>query len=121
VLAETRNKYPEFCIPIVLIPATINNNVPGTEFSVGSDTALNEIMSVCILHSHVTARQHFCQDGYVSASVCLFVCLSEGLLKSYIFICYTEAAIHDTYGNIENTKIQRSLKLKILVSLNEFS
>jgi len=53
--------------------------------------------------------------------VCLFVCLSEGLLKSYIFICYTEAAIHDTYGNIENTKIQRSLKLKILVSLNEFS
>jgi len=46
VLAETRNKYPEFCIPMVLIPATISNNVPGTDFSVGSDTALNEIMSV---------------------------------------------------------------------------
>jgi len=46
VLAETRNKFAEFCIPIVLIPATINNNVPGTEFSIGSDTALNEIMGV---------------------------------------------------------------------------
>jgi len=46
VLAETRNKYQEFCIPIVVIPATINNNVPGTEFCIGSDTALNEIVSV---------------------------------------------------------------------------
>jgi len=46
VLAETRSKYPEFCIPIVLIPATISNNVPGTEFSIGSDTALNEVMGV---------------------------------------------------------------------------
>ena len=46
VLAETRSRYPEFCIPMVLIPATIGNNVPGTEFSIGSDTALNEIMSV---------------------------------------------------------------------------
>jgi len=53
VLAETRNKFQEFCIPIVLIPATINNNVPGTEFSVGSDTALNEIMNVRTLRRHL--------------------------------------------------------------------
>jgi len=55
VLAETRNKYPEFCIPIVVIPATIHNNVPGTEFSIGSDTALNEIISVRTNVTNITS------------------------------------------------------------------
>ncbi|KAL7302758.1 ATP-dependent 6-phosphofructokinase isoform X1 [Trichogramma pretiosum] len=42
-----RDKYPEFRIPIAMIPATISNNVPGTEFSLGCDTALNEITEIC--------------------------------------------------------------------------
>ncbi|GAA28132.2 6-phosphofructokinase [Clonorchis sinensis] len=42
-LASARDLYPELCIPMVMIPATISNNVPGTDFSLGSDTALNEI------------------------------------------------------------------------------
>lgn len=44
---ENRTTYPEFCIPIVVIPSTISNNVPGTEFSLGCDTALNEITEIC--------------------------------------------------------------------------
>ena len=43
---ESRNKYPQFNIPMICIPATISNNVPGTEFSIGADTALNEIVKV---------------------------------------------------------------------------
>ncbi|XP_025152869.1 ATP-dependent 6-phosphofructokinase isoform X3 [Harpegnathos saltator] len=42
-----RDKYAEFRIPIAMIPATISNNVPGTEFSLGCDTALNEITEIC--------------------------------------------------------------------------
>lgn len=45
---DTRHKHPEFQIPLICIPATISNNVPGTEFSIGADTALNEIVKVCI-------------------------------------------------------------------------
>ena len=48
-MTEAREKFPEFCIPIVAIPATISNNVPGTDFSLGTDTALNEIANVSIL------------------------------------------------------------------------
>lgn len=44
---EARGKYPEFCIPMVVIPATISNNVPGSDFSLGCDTALNEITEIC--------------------------------------------------------------------------
>ncbi len=45
-LAEARDKYPEFCIPMAIVPSTISNNVPGTDFTLGADTALNEITEV---------------------------------------------------------------------------
>lgn len=43
-LMESRSIYPQFCIPIHHIPATISNNVPGTELTLGADTALNIII-----------------------------------------------------------------------------
>lgn len=46
-LAEKRSEYREFCIPMIVLPATISNNVPGTDFSLGADTALNEIAEIC--------------------------------------------------------------------------
>ncbi|XP_014674608.1 PREDICTED: ATP-dependent 6-phosphofructokinase-like isoform X2 [Priapulus caudatus] len=46
-LATARANHPEFCIPMTIIPCTISNNVPGTEFSLGADTALNEIAEMC--------------------------------------------------------------------------
>ncbi|XP_017891872.1 ATP-dependent 6-phosphofructokinase isoform X1 [Ceratina calcarata] len=44
---NARKQFEEFRIPIAMIPATISNNVPGTEFSLGCDTALNEITEIC--------------------------------------------------------------------------
>ncbi len=41
---EKRSEIPAFDMPIVCLPATINNNLPGTDFSVGADTALNSII-----------------------------------------------------------------------------
>ena len=46
-LYEMRSKYKEFNIPIIVLPSTISNNVPGTDFSLGADTALNEITEIC--------------------------------------------------------------------------
>jgi 6-phosphofructokinase 1 len=43
IMDENRGTYKEFCIPIVVFPCTISNNVPGTSFTLGSDSALNEI------------------------------------------------------------------------------
>ena len=47
-LAEARDKFPAFRIPMVIIPATISNNVPGTDLSLGTDTALNVITEVTL-------------------------------------------------------------------------
>lgn len=46
-LRQARETYPSLCIPMTLLPATISNNVPGTEYSIGSDTCLNELVRYC--------------------------------------------------------------------------
>lgn len=60
LMAEARGKYGEFCIPMTVIPATISNNVPGTDFSLGADTALNEIADVCntfIIYIYISSNR----------------------------------------------------------------
>ncbi|CAG8577502.1 9622_t:CDS:10 [Acaulospora colombiana] len=46
-LEEARKHYPQFYIPMVHLPATLSNNVPLTEFSLGSDTSLNALVDAC--------------------------------------------------------------------------
>ncbi|XP_029698857.1 ATP-dependent 6-phosphofructokinase, platelet type isoform X2 [Takifugu rubripes] len=46
-LLTAREKYEEFCVPMVMVPATVSNNVPGSDLSIGADTALNAITSTC--------------------------------------------------------------------------
>jgi 6-phosphofructokinase len=53
---------PEF--PLVAIPATVSNNVPGTEVSLGVDTALNIITSSCdiLRMSAASTKRVFCVE-----------------------------------------------------------
>ncbi|KAF1959563.1 6-phosphofructokinase [Byssothecium circinans] len=46
-LRKGREHYKAFKIPMVVLPATISNNVPGTEYSIGSDTCLNALIEYC--------------------------------------------------------------------------
>ncbi|OKL62420.1 ATP-dependent 6-phosphofructokinase [Talaromyces atroroseus] len=46
-LRKGREFYSAFKIPTVVLPATISNNVPGTEYSLGSDTCLNTLIDFC--------------------------------------------------------------------------
>ncbi|CRL17383.1 6-phosphofructokinase, eukaryotic type [Penicillium camemberti] len=46
-LRQARAKYDAFKIPLIVLPATISNNVPGTEYSLGSDTCLNTLIDFC--------------------------------------------------------------------------
>ncbi|KAJ7593050.1 phosphofructokinase domain-containing protein [Mycena floridula] len=47
LLEEGRKHYPAFNIPMVHLPATISNNVPVTEYSLGCDTSLNALVDAC--------------------------------------------------------------------------
>lgn len=57
-LVEARGRYDELCIPMCIIPATISNNVPGTDFSLGSDTAVNAAMAVSTGHTPLKFTFH---------------------------------------------------------------
>lgn len=46
-LRKHRDQYPSLRIPVTVLPATVSNNVPGTEYSLGSDTCLNELVEYC--------------------------------------------------------------------------
>jgi 6-phosphofructokinase 1 len=43
-LHAARGEHPELGLPIVCLPASINNDLPGTDVSIGADTALNSIV-----------------------------------------------------------------------------
>lgn len=44
VLDAASEQHPELAVPVVCLPATIDNNLPGAELSVGADTALNTVV-----------------------------------------------------------------------------
>ncbi len=46
-LRKAKEQYPSLRIPMTILPATISNNVPGTEYSLGTDTCLNELVNYC--------------------------------------------------------------------------
>ncbi|KAI0540431.1 6-phosphofructokinase [Xylaria digitata] len=88
-LRKARSQYPSLCIPYVLLPATISNNVPGTEYSLGSDTCLNELVAYCdkIKQSaSATRRRVFVIEtqGGRSGYIALLAGLSVGASAVYI-------------------------------------
>lgn len=78
-LLKLRNNYPAFNIPIVVLPASINNNLPGSELSVGADTALNNIVEAVdkIKDSAVALRRCFVVE--VMGRYCGYLALMSGL------------------------------------------
>jgi len=58
-LEKFKTEYPAVDIPLLCIPSTIANNLPGTEVSIGADTSLNNIINVIdkIKHSGVASRR----------------------------------------------------------------
>jgi 6-phosphofructokinase 1 len=78
-IASQRDNFPAFNIPIVCLPATINNNLPGSDLSVGADTALNNIVQAVdkIKQSAVASRRCFVVE--VMGRTCGYLALMSGL------------------------------------------
>jgi len=87
-LYEQRNNFPAFNIPMICLPATIDNDLPGTELSVGADTALNSIMDAVdkIKQSAVASRRVFVVEvmGRRCGYLALMSALATGAERVYI-------------------------------------
>jgi 6-phosphofructokinase 1 len=78
-MVSERPNYPAYNIPLLCIPATINNNLPGSELSIGADTALNSIIQAVdkIKQSAVATRRVFVVE--VMGHYCGYLALMSGL------------------------------------------
>ena len=78
-MLSKRSDYPSFDIPIVCLPASINNNLPGAEVCVGADTALNSIVEAVdkIKQSAVASSRCFVVE--VMGRYCGFLALMSGI------------------------------------------
>ena len=78
-MRQERYTLPALDIPIICIPATINNNLPGSELSVGADTALNNIVEAVdkIKQSAVASRRVFVVE--VMGRYCGYLALMSGI------------------------------------------
>jgi len=87
-LYHERQNFPAFDIPIICIPASINNNLPGSEFSIGSDTALNNIIGAVdkIKQSAVASYRCFIVDvmGRYCGYLALMSALATGAERVYL-------------------------------------
>ncbi|XP_063080655.1 ATP-dependent 6-phosphofructokinase, liver type [Cavia porcellus] len=120
-LVEARGRYEELCIVMCVIPATISNNVPGTDFSLGSDTAVNAAMESCdrIKQSASgTKRRVFIVEtmGGYCGYLATVTGIAVGADAAYVF--EDPFNIHDLEANVEHmtekmkTDIQRGLVLR---------
>ncbi|KAE8626801.1 hypothetical protein XENTR_v10006761 [Xenopus tropicalis] len=120
-LMEGRCKYEELCIPIVVIPATVSNNVPGSDFSIGADTALNTITVTCdrIKQSAAgTKRRVFIIEtmGGYCGYLATMAGFAAGADAAYIY--EEQFSIHDLQINVEHltekmkTTVKRGLILR---------
>jgi 6-phosphofructokinase 1 len=74
-----RAGFPAFNIPMICLPASINNDLPGSELSIGADTALNSIVESVdkIKQSAVAVRRCFVVE--VMGRFCGYLALMSGL------------------------------------------
>jgi 6-phosphofructokinase 1 len=85
---EQRMIFPAFNIPLVCLPATINNNLPGAELSVGADTALNSIVQAVdkIKQSAVASKRTFVVQvmGHYCGYLALMGAMATGAERVYM-------------------------------------
>uniref|UniRef100_A0A8D2LXZ2 ATP-dependent 6-phosphofructokinase n=1 Tax=Zonotrichia albicollis TaxID=44394 RepID=A0A8D2LXZ2_ZONAL len=120
-LYEARDSFEEFAVPMCVVPATISNNVPGTDYSLGADTALNAIVETCdrIKQSASgTKRRVFIIEtmGGYCGYLANMGALAAGADAAYIF--EEQFDIRELQANVEHltekmkTSIQRGLVLR---------
>ena len=76
---QQRESYPAFKIPILCIPASIDNNLPGSEYSIGCDTAINNIIEAVDKIKQSAVATNRCIVVEVMGYYCGYLALMSGI------------------------------------------
>ena len=87
-MLQERDRYPGFQVPVICLPTTIDNNLPGWEMAIGADTALCEIVSAVdrLKQSAMASRRCFVVEvmGRYCGYLALMGALSVGAERVYL-------------------------------------
>lgn len=114
-----RHTFPSFNIPIVCLPASINNNLPGAELAVGADTALNSIAEAVdkIKQSAVASKRTFVVE--VMGNTCGYLALLGGLATGAerVYMHEDGVTIEDLVKDVQNLKsgFQQGKRLGLMI------
>ncbi|GIK71040.1 MAG: 6-phosphofructokinase [Chloroflexota bacterium] len=118
-LLKERENFPSFQIPIACLPASINNNLPGSELSVGADTALNNIVDAVnkIKQSAVASRRCFVVEvmGKYCGYLALMSMLATGAERAYLH--EEGVTLKDLYHDVRllNTGFEHGKRLGVMI------
>jgi 6-phosphofructokinase 1 len=118
-LFKERPNYPAFNIPIVCLPASIDNNLPGSELSIGSDTALNNIVEAVdkIKQSAVASRRCFVVE--VMGRYCGYLALMSGLATGAerVYLHEEGVALADLEADVSHLRegFQKGKRLGLII------
>lgn len=88
ILDKARESYPALNIPMVHLPATISNNVPLTEFSLGSDTSLNALLDACdAIKQSASASRNRVFVVETQGGLCGYIATMGALAVSAFLLC----------------------------------
>jgi 6-phosphofructokinase 1 len=122
-LLEQQRNFPVFNIPIICLPSTINNNLPGSELSVGSDTALNNIIEAVdkIKQSAVATQRCFVVE--VMGRYCGYLALMTGLATGaeHVYLHEEGVTVRDLQADLTELKksFQQGKRLGLIIR-NEY-
>lgn len=102
-LFSERHIFPAFNIPIICLPSSIDNNLPGSELSIGADTALNSIVEAVdrIKQTAVAARRCFVVE--VMGRDCGYLALMGGLATGAerVYLPEEGVLLRDLQGDLD--------------------
>ncbi len=119
-----QKEFPNFRIPMICLPATIDNDRPGSELSIGSDTALNSIVRAVdqIKQSAVASRRCFVVE--TMGGYCGYLTLMGGLATGAerVYIHEEGITLHDLQVDVDhlNTGFKQGKKLGLMIR-NEYA
>ena len=115
-----RERYPAFEIPTICLPATIDNNIPNSELSVGADSALNLIVDSIdrVRQAGTASRRCFVVEtmGGFCGYLALLGGLSGGAVRVYLHeegITLKELA-HDVERMVDSFQVGQRLFLTVM-------
>ncbi len=106
-LFRERENFPAFNIPLICMPASINNNLPGSDLSVGADTALNVIVEAVDKIKQAAVAQRRCYLVEVMGRRCGYLALMSGLATGAERVYLHEEGIrlHNLVDDVEQLRL----------------